>query len=339
MARETICKRRSHVLQWRMRSRDTTEQSGSRLRSDSADAPRHSALSKIWLGTLIPLSIMAITLRIPTLSYILATRAARLPGGGGSGTIFLRYRFIVGQRLTYEVIMKGTTTTRLDISFPGHRQSQILSAPIDEKYFISEYVLRVNTAGTATISEEVNSLNASRKHPEKFNALSRTTAIVLVAPDGRQDLIGSTPKGIPSVTTAISGRLPHTAVSLGARWTSVLPILTSPANMTSIYLQEISTGVLSGFGQVGGEPVAIIDETTHAQSKSQAATPASKDNFVKESVTAIERVYFGLASGQLVSSRRQETLTLALHSQKMGSETVTQHVTVVGYTFVQRVRG
>lgn len=115
MARETICKRGGCVLQWCMGSRDITEQSGIKLNFRGDRFLRHSALFKIRLGALIQANILVIMLLFPTLGYAMAGRLAGLPGGGVSGAVFLRYHFVVGQRLTYEVIVKGTITTQLNI--------------------------------------------------------------------------------------------------------------------------------------------------------------------------------------------------------------------------------
>jgi len=257
---------------------------------------------------------------------------------GGTNALLLRYRFMVGQRLTYRIVSTSETKAQLNLHGTTHR-----FAPRIQRWVIvvQWHVVGVAPTGVATIAERVGRVTVTHSVRAGARIYMRTytdsggrTRAVTLARDGTQRPTGPTDGTGATIDTATLGTLPIGPVRPGDTWTS-----SSPSILTGrpVAVRHI----LIGLGYAGGEPVAIVDSVRHIDDTARFTVYASvavlpPQQQAHEVVTETERMLIGLTTGHLLSRRSQSHLDLTLRAQQAGPWPV-ERVHVDDQTIMERL--
>lgn len=278
------------------------------------------------------------------LAPLAGAHAAR-PHGGGGGAVLLRYRFVPGQTLTYQLtadVQAHTTTAGLPAGGSGLTPMGGAASSTQVSGVLQQHVESVDASGGATVTVTLSSLVVTATVGGQTTPLTATavpTTTVYIAPDGGQHSRGAVAmnglNGLNGVSTQSVGALPPGPVLPGARWTTTssttLPL---PANGRSS-LQFMVQNILRGYEQLGGEPVAIIDSTEPIDVATNLAAGGQSAR-LRETGTATAQTFFGLSTGQLVASQSRENLLIGVSARVQGRAVSLQARTVI-QTSLRRV--
>jgi len=251
---------------------------------------------------------------------------------GGTTALLLRYRFMVGQRLTYRVVTTSEIRAQLDL----HRTTHRFAPRTQRRVVVVQWrVVGVAPTGVATIAEHAGRVTVTHLVYDGVRTYTDSggrTRLVTVAPDGTQRSTGPTDGAGASIDTATLGTFPIRPVRLGATWLSWVP-----SALTGRPLAVRHT--LIGLGYAGGEPVAIVDSVQHIDDTARITVYASvallpSQQQAHEVGTETERVLVGLTTGHMLSRRSQYHLDLTSGGQQAGP---VERVHVDDQTSIERV--
>jgi len=273
------------------------------------------------------------------LAPLAGAHAAR-PHGGGGGAVLLRYRFVPGQTLAYQLtadVQAHTTTAGLPAGGSGLAPMGGVASSTQVSGVLQQHVEGVDASGGATVTVTLSSLVVTatiggQTTTTPLTATAVPTTTVYIAPDGSQHGRGAVAmnglNGLNGVNTQSVGALPPGPVLPGARWTTTssttLPL---PANGRSS-LQFMVQNILRGYEQLGGEPVAIIDSTEPINVATNLAV-GGQSAHLRETGTATAQTFFGLSTGQLVASQSQENLLIGFSARVQGRAVSLQVRTII----------
>jgi len=278
-------------------------------------------------------TLVGLTLKPFTVAY-----ATRSPGGGVA--IFPRYHFATGQRLSYKIVNTSqVTNSHQDSNSVTNSQSHF--GPVRSSIFIQERVLSVDSSGKAILAEsEIDPAVAGSQYGHSNRGeLAARAVIVAIAPNGTEQRIGPSASSQRILVSTI-GTLPPGPVRLGAHWSSqaIAPGMQVEGKAMLVMRGTVQSSLV-GFGYADSEPVAIIRSVGYYHTSSMSAVFITGKPFrqqITETVSATERLLFGLTSSHLVSSQLQTDAFLTFHSQGVGSNDILQ-IRASEQTLIQRV--
>jgi len=267
-----------------------------------------------------------------------AAFAARSQGGGVA--IFPRYHFATGQRISYKIVNTSqVTNSHQDSNSVTNSQSHF--GPVRSILFVQERVLSVDSSGKAILVESKISpaVVGSQRARSNRGELPIGAVIVAIAPNGTEQRIVP-PVSSQRILVSTIGTLPPGLVRLGAHWSSraIAPRM-QVEGKAMLAMRSAVQSTLVGFGYADSEPVAIIRSVGYYRASSTSSASITGRLFrqqITETVSATERLLFGLTSSHLVSSQLQTDAFLTFHSQGVGSNGRLQ-VRASEQTLIQRV--
>lgn len=220
----------------------------------------------------------------------------------------MRYRFVPGQTVSYAVALVQRSAVSALAAAPDAPLAALARDTI-ATYVASDQehrrVLGVDTSGNGrialTVDHPYETING-RFIPPPADRRVVTLGIFTVAPDGTQ-LTGPDERSRSDL--AENGPvLPSAPVAPGAHWTT--HIWLAVPGVALLVRRVASADTLVGFGQAGGEPVALIDArlTLYATTTMVVGGEAAQ---LEEAGVETVRFAVGLASGQVVSSLHRIT--------------------------------
>jgi len=220
----------------------------------------------------------------------------------------LRYRFVPGQTTSYTVATRQRSVVVSSTAAPDAPLTALARSSV-ATYVASDqehrHVLSVDAAGnghiTLTVDHPYELLNGRFVPPPADRRLVNLGAFT-VAPNGTQ-LAGSDEQQHSDL--AENGPVfPAAPVAPGAHWTT--HVWLAVPGVALLVRNVASFDTLAGFGQAGGEPVAIIDARLPLDATTEMAVGGEPAR-VEESGLEIQRFEVGLASGQVISSQGRIT--------------------------------
>lgn len=264
------------------------------------------------------------------------------PRGGGSGAVVLRYRFTPGQQLAYrftEALQLGIGRTPL-AGLPGNQSTG--APPLISRAVLSglfhERVLQVDAQGGATVEERLSAVAITstingRTSSPTLPAIPVQT--LHIAADGSQQ--GSVHSGSSLFGLQTMGMLPAGPVMPGARWaTREHESLPAAGTMAAQSLDVTVQNTLLEFGQVNGEPVAVISSTAPLR-LDLALTAAGRPIHLHMTGQLANETDFGLSSGQIVTSQSREEIAADTQTTLAGGKALTLHEHIALQLSLQRL--
>ncbi len=254
--------------------------------------------------------IFASATAILTLVAGVGSGAQRLPGGGG-GAALLRYRFVAGQRFTYQVMSTQhiipVTSSASHIGQLGAAES-IIEARVNGSTTgvlsgtLHEHIVSVDQNGVARIALSIDHLLVTTNGQPASLDQRQSFGTVTIAPDGSQRTDGD--GRVTGGAVASGPILPPYPIGRGGRWSNTVKVLVPGVDL--LVRPAVSEDTLEGFGQADGEPVAVTGAVIPLHARANISL-GNTSVHVEESGRETLRFLLGLDSGQVISSQGRIT--------------------------------